>query len=164
MATFFNAGEVFQFAVRIEENGEKFYRRVAETAGDADVRSVFSFLADEEVKHRETFRELLSKIEDFKPTEMYPGEYFAYLKAYADQIIFSSKLDEDLPERADASSAVEFGIRRELDSILYYLEMKNVVPEGHRETVDRIVQEERKHFAKLSRLQEQISDKGNAAA
>ena len=50
----------------------------------------------------------------------------------------------------DIISALEFGIRRELDSILYYQEMKNFVPEQQHSSIDRIIEEERNHFLELS--------------
>jgi len=156
---FFNASEIFQFAVRIEENGEIFYRKVAGLSDDANLKNLFTFLADEEVKHKQIFGELLSKIEKYEPSETYPGEYFAYLKAYADQIIFSSMIDNELDEKMNPVSAVEFGIRRELDSILYYLEVKKVVPETQQHLIDTIIDEERSHFLKLSNLKKTLQGK-----
>lgn len=148
----FGASEIFQFAIRIEENGEKFYRKVADLSDDTNLKNLFTFLADEEAKHKQTFGELLSKIEKYEPPEAYPDEYFAYLRAYADQIVFPSMIDKELDKKMNSVSAVEFGIRRELDSILYYLEVKNLVPETQRHLIDSIIDEERSHFLKLSNL------------
>lgn len=147
---FFNASEILQFAIRIEENGEKIYRQFSKTVKDDKVKKLFDYLAGEEVKHRKTFQEMVSKIEKYEPPESYPGEYFAYLRAYADDIIFTyKKLDKELSEITDAMTAIEFGIRREVDSILYYLEMKNFVPENQRDTIYKVVDEERSHYLKL---------------
>ena len=156
---FFNASEIFQFAVRIEENGEKFYRKVADLSDDTNLKNLFTFLADEEVRHKQTFGELLSKIEKYEPSETYTGEYFAYLKAYADQIVFSSMIDRELDEKMNPVSSLEFGIRRELDSILYYLEVKKAVPETQRHLIDTIIDEERSHFLKLSNLKKTLQGK-----
>ena len=156
---FFNASEIFQFAVRIEENGEIFYRKVADLSDNTNLKNLFTFLADEEVKHKEKFEDLLSKIEKYEPAETYPGEYFAYLKAYADQIVFSSMINRELGEKIDPVSAVEFGIRRELDSILYYLEVKKVVPEPQQHLIEDIINEERGHFLKLSNLKKTLQEK-----
>lgn len=59
----FDASEVYQFAVRIEENGERLYRKIAKRTTNLQVRDLFLFLADEDVKHRKQFAELLSKLE-----------------------------------------------------------------------------------------------------
>ncbi|HIE43352.1 MAG TPA: hypothetical protein EYP78_00965 [Candidatus Omnitrophica bacterium] len=145
-----------QSLVRIEENGEKFYRRVADISEEGNVKESFTFLADEEVKHRETFEEMLPEIEKYEPPEAYPPEYFAYLRAYADNIIFKAGIDKELPENMDAISAVDFGIHRELDSIAYYYEAKKFVPEVERSLIDKIIEEERRHFVELSELKEKL--------
>jgi rubrerythrin len=59
----FESNEIYLFAVRIEENGEKFYRHAAQIAQDRESRDMFSFLADEEVRHKKTFETMLSKME-----------------------------------------------------------------------------------------------------
>ncbi len=149
----FKASEIFQFAIRIEENGERFYRNMAQKIENTNMEKVFTFLANEEVKHKKTFENMVSKIEKYEPSESYPGEYFAYLRAYADNIIFSQrKLEEEMSKINDVISAVDFAIQRELDSILYFLEMKNFIPESQRNLIDGIIEEERRHFVKLSEL------------
>ena len=149
----FKASEIYQFAIRIEENGEKFYRRMAQKIGNADMEKVFTYLANEEIKHKKTFEDMVSKIEKYEPPESYPGEYFAYLRTYADNIIFSQeKLEEEMSKIKDAISAIDFAIQREMESILYYLEMKNLIHESEHKLMDGIIEEERQHFVKLSGL------------
>ncbi len=148
-----NASEILQFAIRIEENGEKIYRQFSETMKDSSIKKLFGYLTDEEVKHKKTFKDMVSKIKEYKPSESYSGEYFAYLRAYTDNIIFTHKnLDKELAKIKDALAAIEFGIRREIDSILYYLEVKNIVPESQQKEILKIVEEERGHFLKLKEL------------
>lgn len=149
----FKGSEIYQLAIRIEENGEKFYRKMAEELENANMKKVFTYLADEEVKHKKTFEDMASKVEKYEPPESYPGEYFAYLRAYADNIIFSQeKLEEEMSKIKGAISAIDFAIQQELDSILYYLEMKNLVLGSQRSLIDGIIEEERRHFVKLSGL------------
>lgn len=149
----FEASEIYQFAIRIEENGERFYRQMAQKIENANMEKVFTYLANEEVKHKKTFEDMVSKIEKYEPPESYPGEYFAYLHAYADKIIFpKEKLDEAMSKMQDAITTIDFAIQQELDSILYYLEIKNLVPASQRSLIDGIIEEERRHFVKLSGL------------
>ncbi|KPK64812.1 hypothetical protein AMJ83_01115 [candidate division WOR_3 bacterium SM23_42] len=155
----FEPSEVFQFAIRIEEGGEKFYREMAEKLENAEVKTLFSALADEETKHKKTYEAMLSKIEEYEPFESYPGEYFAYLRAYADNIIFTpKKMDEEMNKISDASTALKFAINRELDSILYYQEVKKLVPQNQRDLVDKIIDEERRHFVKLTKCSDDVAD------
>ena len=148
----FEPSEVFQFAIRIEEGGEKFYREMAKKLNDAVIKTLFSALADEEVKHKQTYEAMVSKIENYEPFESYPGEYFSYLRAYADNIIFTpKKMEEEISKITDASAALKFAINRELDSILYYQEVKKLVPQNQRDPIDKIIDEERRHFVKLTK-------------
>jgi len=153
----FSASEILQFAIRIEENGEKFYRHLSRTMKNTNVKNLLTYLADEEVKHRKIFEDMVSKIEKYEPPESYPDEYFAYLRAYVDNIIFTEeKLEKELSKIKEVITAIEFGIRRELDSILYYQEMKNFVPEYQYNLIDEVIEEERKHFLKLSEIKKNI--------
>lgn len=147
----FEPSEVFQFAIRIEENGEKFYRHMAEKFDDPRIKELFSFLADEEIKHKRIYEGMVDKIEKYEPFESYPGEYFEYLRAYADKIIFDEKsLKEQYDKINDPVSAITVAINNEVASILYYQEIKNLVSEKQRGSIDKIMEEERGHFVTLS--------------
>jgi len=151
MSDFFSASEIIQFTIRIGENGEEFYRLMAEKVDDDFVKDVFNFLANGEVEHRKIFEGILSEIKEYKPTESYSGEYFAYLKAYADGHIFTSQNQGKLKaSKIDSvNEALDFAIRIEIDSILYYLEAKNFVPQAQKSIIDKIIEEERRHYLKL---------------
>ena len=153
MGIFFRASEIFQFAIRLEENGERFYRYAVGIIEDDNTKKMFGYLADEEIKHKKIFENLLSRMEEYEPLESYPGEYWAYLRSYADKIIFTNEaFDKEISEIKDTSSALHFGIQRELDSLLYFHEMKRFVPESQRKLIDKIIDEERNHFLQLSKL------------
>lgn len=149
----FDASEIFQLAIRIEENGEKFYRHMSQILKETKVKDLFNYLADEEAKHKKLFELMVSKIEKYEPVESYPEEYFAYVRALADDVIFNErKLDEDVKKIEDAVSAIDFAKEKESNSILYYQGVKNLVPGNQRNSVDSIIEEERSHFTELSNL------------
>jgi len=158
MANIFGASEILEFAIRIEENGETFYREMSKKLKQKEFKDLFGYLADEEIKHRKTFEEMLSKIESYQPPESYPGEYFAYLKAYADEHIFTKEKKGSLMAKKikTAKEAIDFAISIELDSILYYLEAKNLVPLHEREVINKIVEEERNHYLKLYNIKKGV--------
>ncbi|MCM8798927.1 MAG: ferritin family protein [Candidatus Omnitrophica bacterium] len=154
MAKLFEVSEILEFAIRIEENGEVFYREMAKKIKKKEIKALFNWLADEEVRHRKIFEEMVSGVGKYEPAESYPGEYFAYLRAYVDEHIFTKEKKGKLMAGKIGSTkeAVKFAIGVELDSILYYLEAKNLVPESQRETIEKIVEEERRHYLKLKEL------------
>lgn len=149
----FDASEIFQLAIRIEENGEKYYRHMSLVLKETKVKDLFNYLADEEAKHKKLFELMVSKIEKYEPIESFPEEYFAYIRALADDVLFNEKkFDEDVKKIEDAISAIDFAKEKESNSILYYQGVKNLVPESQRNSIDSIIGEERKHFTELSNL------------
>ncbi len=155
----FNASDVVQFAIRIEEDGEAFYRKVASAVSDKELQTFFNFLADEETHHKSVFSEMLSRIENVQAAETYDGEYAAYLSDYIDnKVIFTRQVQQELgSDKKDMISAIDFAMQRETDSILYYHEAKQFVAEKYYDAIDNIIKEERKHFRKLADLKKQYS-------
>jgi len=154
----FKASEVFEVAVQIEQNGEKLYRHAVNVTDDPKMKDVFNYLAEEEVKHRGLFEALAEKVEHYQPPEAYPGEYCSYVRAYAEGIVFSpEKMEQELAKIKSAGDAVEMGIQREIESILYYLEIKSFVPKNQWEDVDRIIEEERTHYLRLVDLKRDLT-------
>jgi rubrerythrin len=156
MATF-NPSEIYQFAIKIEENGEKFYLSMVEKMEDEKVIDLFTQLAKEEVKHKAIFTKLLSGFEDYQPPESYQNEYFQYLKAYADNLVFNfDRFDSDIAKITTTEDAFQFAIGKELDTIAYFREMKELVPVGEKEKIEAIINEERKHVVLLTELKNEV--------
>ncbi len=66
------------------------------------------------------------------------------------RIVFSPDTKGELPGVHSTTAALDFAIQRELDSILYYQELKAFVPEKDFSILDTIIAEERKHFSVLT--------------
>ncbi len=153
MSTIFDPSEVFQLAVRIEENGEKFYRTMAEKFDDPEVKELFTYLADEEIGHKTFYTELFNAFKTYDPPSEYATEYYGFIKAYADEVMFNTKeFEENMLKINDIISALNFAIDSELNAVLYFSEMKNMVLKEKRDIIDNIIEEERKHFIKLSNM------------
>ncbi|MCP4220601.1 MAG: ferritin family protein [bacterium] len=147
----FTPTEALEFAIRIEENGEHFYRKLAEKVEEKEVKDLFIYLANEEVAHKSTYADMLKDIENYQPEENYPEEYFAYLRAYVEKVIFfPERLEKELKRIRDKDDAIDFAIRIELENILYFEELKKLVKSPKRQMIDKIIAEEQSHFLKLS--------------
>jgi rubrerythrin len=155
--SYFKVSEIVQFAVQIEENGEQFYRHAAQLSSSDATNELFTHLADEELRHKKTFLRMFSEIREYRPIESYPGEYLAYLTTYVNTIIFSDQVKRKVTQLKNALSVINFGIQRELESMLYYHDIKQYVPSSQHEIIDQIIDEERSHFSKLVSLKEQYS-------
>jgi len=150
----FTASDIVEFAIRIEENGANFYRFAVQIARDEDTKNLFEKLADAELHHKKTFERILGAMDKTAPPEGYAGEYAAYLHNYVDNAIIFKKevLDQGLTKVKDSLSALDFALQREMDSILYYHEIKGLVPAHEHGTIDKIIEEERRHVDMLSAM------------
>jgi len=155
----FNVKEIFQIAIRIEENGERFYHNAVKLTEDIAIKGVFGLLAEEEMKHKEIFTTLLSEVTKDINFDAYPDEYLDYLQAYVNNTIFKQKqIEEEMNKIKDVTSALNFAIQRELDSILYYQEIKRFIPENQQDKMEGIVNEERKHYKELTGIKEGLEE------
>ncbi|MBN1596556.1 ferritin family protein [candidate division FCPU426 bacterium] len=150
----FQGQEIVTIAIRIEENGERFYNLAANRSTDLTIKEIFLHLRDEETKHKRTFEELQKQIGEYQPPESYAGEYAEYLRSFVDKVLFPAD-GESAEEKHLAStlSAIRFAIQKELDSIYYYMEMKVFIPGTQHQAVEQIITEERAHFMQLIQLE-----------
>ena len=155
----FQASDIVEIAVRIEENGVNFYRFAEQLAKQEEAKKLFASLAEAEVAHKRMFEGIFATMDKSTPPESYQGEYAAYLRAYVDNnIIFTKEvMDKELAKVKDTLAAFDFAIKRELDSILYYHEIKRLVPAAQHAAIEQIIEEERKHFSSLTEMKKRFS-------
>ncbi len=152
----FNAEEMFEIAERIEQNGAAFYRAGAEVAGKPEAQKLLVRLADWEEQHRQTFHQMRADYGKggLEPSPLSPEEEPAkYLQAIADGKVFDVRESpqETLPPGTSLEQIFREALRRERDTVVLYLGMRNIVPENRgREGVDRILQEEMSHVRYVS--------------
>ncbi len=147
----FNVDEIFQFAIRIEANGKGFYTKLAQKySQDPQVHDLFMELADQEGDHLAFFKQLAKTVAQ-NPVENINEEYFAYLRAFADQTIFYDNLVDTAFEKIKSvEEALDFSMKRELESVNYYTELKNLVPVEEHGMLDRVIEEEKSHHLMLA--------------
>lgn len=50
---------VYEYAMKVEKEGEAYYREMADAATNAGLKKIFTMLADEEVKHYNVFKDMM---------------------------------------------------------------------------------------------------------
>jgi len=161
MTISFSGSELLNIAIGIERNGLAFYESLAKSDQDPMARGAYKYLADMEKKHIKTFQGLLEGVGEYKPPESYAEEYDLYLKALVDSAVFTDDaVARQIAEKVTTSiEAIQIALGAEKDSILFYSEMRNLVPERDRETVDRIIEEEKSHLRQLSDLKAKLASR-----
>lgn len=152
----FNAAEVFQIAIDIEENGRSFYEKAQEKIDNEEVKAVLKSLGLAEIQHKELFASLLSKLPvSAKESTVWDpeDEMNQYLKMMADMHVFrtSDDLDRRLAGISTAKDALTLALEFEKDSIVFFLSMKDMTEEKQgRDLIDQLVKEELSHHKKIS--------------
>jgi rubrerythrin len=151
MAYDFNADEIFEMAEQIERNGAKFYRDAAKGISDASHKKLVMDLAAMEDQHEKTFKALRSSLTSSAKTATVfdpQNEAVLYLKALADTRVFFEKEIDTTSMKGILKAAIE----AEKESIVFYLGMKDAVPDQMgKKRLDDIIKEEMSHIRLLSR-------------
>lgn len=147
----FNADDIFEMAEQMERNGAKFYRTAAASVDNQDAETFLLKLADMEDDHEKTFADMRSKLssEEKASTVFDPqGEAAAYLRALADtRVFFEKEIDT-----TDMQTILTDAITAEKDAIVFYLGMRDAVPESlGRSRLDDIIKEEMGHIRLLGK-------------
>jgi len=147
----FSIREAVEQAVQTEKLGYEFYTTLAEKLKkDEGLNKLFSTLAGKELKHEETFRELLELINDDEPVEWEEAEQ--YLRAIVESEFFLGK-NKSLPSLQNVKTvedAVNFALSFEKETLLYFYGIRDAVKE--KEVVEEIINEERSHIMWLNRF------------
>ncbi len=147
----FSADDVFEIAEQLERNGAVFYRTAAEAVDESGPRALLLKLAEMEDDHQKTFAGMRSAltgeekaVSDFDPQ----SETVRYLKALADtRVFFEKEMDTSSME-----AILKDAVIAEKDSIVFYLGMRDAVPEKKgRSRLEEIIKEEMAHIVLLSK-------------
>jgi hypothetical protein len=99
-----------------------------------------------------TCREMMNRLGGYQPSQKYPGEHYRYVRDLADSSIFVGERARALLARKAMTDVevMETGIGFEKDSILFYSEVRGMVPRQDQEIIDMIINEEKKHLSELT--------------
>jgi rubrerythrin len=158
MAIVFNADEIFEMAIRIENNAGAFYRKAASLQSDTENKKFLEGLAHMEDQHKKIFTDMRTtlKQKEKEPKVFDPhDEASQYLAAMTD-----SMGGEGSPSVADSLTGDETleeilrtAVGLEKDTILFYIGIKDLIPvQSGQNRIDEIIREERRHVIQLSNV------------
>ncbi len=147
----FSADDVFEMAEQLERNGATFYRKAAADVPGDEAKALLKELAAMEDDHEKTFAAMRAELAAGEKAETVfdpENEASAYLRALADTKVFFDK-------KIDTSSLREIlkeAIAAEKDSIVFYLGMREMVPQKlGKDRLDAIIREEMGHIRLLGK-------------
>lgn len=143
---------VFEFAMKMEQDGEKFYRELAEKTSDAGLKKIFNTLADEEVVHYNTFKSL------FEKTKTNAVESNVLDKA---KNIFTEMKASGAVNVSDATSQIDAykqAMKAEEEAYTFYEQKAAEVSDAdEKDVLMTFAREERRHYRLLENVIEFVS-------
>ncbi len=152
----FSAEEILDIAVKIEENGEEFYIKLAEAAKNkfksSHIVDLARKLAEEENKHRTKFLEIKRSILTGKNRDI-----LKKVSSIFTQEAIGDRLFSFTPMEIERINSIEeminVAIELEKESIKFYEILKLLAIDSEAlEAIDRIIEEENKHVTTLANL------------
>jgi rubrerythrin len=143
--------DVIDLAVQTEIRGEKFYREALAIADRAEAKSLFGYLAQEEVRHKQVFEGLSPSIVITETDPTTWDDVVEYIHATVDSAFFS-RADAPIrlvPQGATVNDMVRMAINFEKQTLLYFYTLRDLVQLSSRPLIDRIVEEEKSHIRRL---------------
>jgi rubrerythrin len=162
----FNADEVFEMAIRAEQNGAAFYRKAAALNADKSSVEFLEKLAAMEDAHVKVFAHMRQDLSDREKTQTVYDRYdegALYLAAATDAHggEGSPAVADTLTGEETMEQILQIAIELEQKSILFYVGLRDMVPENlGKDRVDKIIEEEKGHVAALMREMQRIKADG----
>jgi len=148
----YNIDEILAMAEEIERNGAEYYTRAAWMTTDERKRCRLEDLAQMERNHERTFAEMRASQPTVRASFDPDGEAGRYLGAIVDGKVFDYR--GALAAELAGKSLVDVYLKAldlEKDSIIFYLGIRELVPEELGNTqLDDIIREEMGHIVLLS--------------
>ena len=150
----FNVGELLTVAIKDEITGIAFYKALAAKTRLPHVASALVAISKQEERHKDRFARMLQDVGAYQPSETYTGEYDAYMRALLDTRAFAS-LEAAARNAATIGSdrdGLAMALRLENEALIFYNELRQLVPPTHEHYVEEVIREERDHLVEIARL------------
>jgi rubrerythrin len=157
----FSGSEVLEMALKIEENGMKFYTDAFKAARDERVKELFKKLAIEEAHHIKTFSKMKDLVKDEYVSEgfdPYITEASDYLRSMADSEVFKNPAGGAIfaGEITNPAEVLDFAIGMEKESIKFYEEFEKVIVEKDKPVLRTLLEQEEEHLGLLNEMRKEV--------
>ena len=142
---------IYDYAMKVEKDGEAYYRELADKSTDEGLKRVFTMLADQEVKHYAALKKM-ARNDGFDTSE-----YETFIEEETIYEILKQNKGAGFPK--DMIAYYEEAISHEDDMAEYYKEKAcEVTSEAEKYVLTTIAEEEAKHKEILQNILEYIQE------
>lgn len=142
---------IFDFAMRMEKDGESYYRELSEKCNDEGLRTILHMLADDEMKHYK----ILEDMKNMEDTEIEETQILKDVKN-----IFVRIKEEGADVNTDISHIDLYKKAQEIEKKsedFYRQQSENPDNEIHKQIFKKIADEEKRHNYLLQNIIEFVS-------
>jgi rubrerythrin len=153
MAYYAQSADIARLAMDVEDAGWQFYRKLAGVSEDKKVKELFTYLSDQEAKHKIIFGSIVQEVQTEQENE-YVIDVISEMQTGIRDIkkfIFPSEIDPSA--HIDIVVAIQIAIHAEDESIRVYTEMKRVLIDRFSNVLTKVITEEQNHREILLNLQ-----------
>ncbi|PLV58693.1 ferritin family protein [Thermotoga sp. KOL6] len=156
----FSAKELLSVAIRVEKEGEEFYRKLSDRFKDKpDIKEFFSYMSRQESEHARTFEKIGEELKVSEETYLDLSDAEEYLKSFVEGRFFpdTETMEKYLKEKS-VEEAIDFSISVEKETIIFYYEILELLKnEKAKSLVKGIIEQEKQHVVKLLRVKGMIA-------
>lgn len=163
MSTLFNLDEIFDIAIRIEENGHQFYTAALAYIENPTLTKEIAQLAAWEDGHIALMKKIKQDMSTTNNLDMGfynpEGDAGLYIKAIADSHIFIEHSDTSklLEKCTTPKEVLWLALQFEKDSVTYYSALKaGIKNKESAKALEEILNEELSHVAQIQKLIETL--------
>jgi len=153
MIAMFSMRDIFDLAIKIERNGEEFYRDALKKISNPELKSLLEWLIDEEVKHQDWFSERREKIKNKAVDLQMEAMGSSILTGVLGDQSFSLK-EADLSKIDNVKDLIQLAAEFEKDTVLFYEMIGSFIEDTETsEKLNEIIAEENRHIELLEEFQ-----------
>jgi len=142
--------DVFEFAMKMEKDGEGYYRELAKKSSTPGLSNIFTMLAKAEVVHYETFKRMKEN-EQVKITQ-------TKILSQVKNIFETMKEEKDLESTLTQTELYHKAVEAEKLSREFYLSKAGEVKDADQQRIfHQIADEEKKHYLILQEIVDFVS-------
>ena len=142
--------DIYEYAMKMEKDGEDYYRRLAEETENKGLKTIFTMLAEEELKHYNAIKEMKTGKPQMADTTILTDSKNIFSQIQKD----GDKIDLDIKQTEVYKKAQDI----EKKSEDFYREKANEAEDEYqRELFLKLAEEEKKHYFLLENIIQFVS-------
>jgi rubrerythrin len=150
--------DLIDIAIGIEKQGIAYYDVMAASTWHEVASDLFRHLAGMERSHVETFKNMFGDMSKSADPVAVTAAHAEFIKTLVENAVFTDEMAAgELAEHVDnEDEAIDIAISAEKESLLFYYTIQEDLPETAKDTVNKILAEEKSHLAQLSGLRQKL--------